>query len=124
MTEPSIARPGGITYIQLPTIDAEGSATFYEAVFGWTIRQRGTPHVSFADASGYVIGAFIADRVTSRDAGVLPYIYVNSVEDTVATIRKNGGEIVREPYREGDLTVATFRDVAGNVMGVWQMGPV
>jgi predicted enzyme related to lactoylglutathione lyase len=33
------------------------------------------------------------------------------------------GEIAREPYPEGDLWVATFRDPAGNEVGVWQQGP-
>lgn len=119
--EPNIARPGGITYIQIPTTDPEASADFYERVFGWTIRQRGTAHVTFADASGHVIGAFIGDRAISRDPGILPYVYVPSVADTVVAITANGGAIVREPYAEGALTVATFRDVAGNVLGIWQM---
>ena len=119
--EPNIARPGGITYMQLPAVDAEVSADFYERVFGWTIRQRGTAHVTFADASGYVIGAFITERAISREPGILPYVFVNSVADTVAKITSSGGQIVREPYPEGGLIVATFRDVAGNVLGVWQM---
>jgi predicted enzyme related to lactoylglutathione lyase len=41
------------------------------------------------------------------------------VEDTVDRIRANGGEIVTEPYPEGLLTVGTFRDPAGNVIGIW-----
>jgi predicted enzyme related to lactoylglutathione lyase len=118
---PNLARPGGFTYIQIPTTDAEASADFYERVFGWTIRQRGTSHVTFADGSGHVIGAFITAYAISRDPGVLPYVYVNSVGDAVKAIREHGGEIVREPYAEGALTVSTFRDVAGNVLGVWQM---
>jgi predicted enzyme related to lactoylglutathione lyase len=51
----------------------------------------------------------------------LPFIYVASIDDAVAAIKANGGEIVRDIYPEGALKVATFRDVAGNVMGVWQM---
>ena len=35
---------------------------------------------------------------------------------------KQGGEIVLPPYQEGDLWVATFRDPAGNLIGVWQSG--
>ena len=35
----------------------------------------------------------------------------------------NGGEVVTAPYPEGDLRVATFRDPAGNVIGVWQQAP-
>jgi len=121
--EPNLARAGGVTYVQIPAVDAEASADFYERVFGWTIRQRGTPHVTFADGSGHVIGAFITDRTISREPGILPYIYVSNIEDAVAAIKTNGGEIVRDIYPEGALKVATFRDVAGNVMGAWQMGP-
>jgi len=33
-----------------------------------------------------------------------------------------GGEVVRAPYQEGNLWVATFRDPAGNVVGLWQEG--
>jgi hypothetical protein len=120
---PDIARPGGITYMQIPAADAEASADFYESVFGWAIRQRGTSHVTFADASGYVIGAFITDLAVSREGGILPYIYVQRIDETVAKIKAHGGEIVRDVYAEGDLWVVTFRDVAGNVIGAWQMGP-
>ena len=37
----------------------------------------------------------------------------------VDTVRY-GGEIVAAPYAEGNLSVATFRDPSGNVMGLWQ----
>jgi predicted enzyme related to lactoylglutathione lyase len=42
---------------------------------------------------------------------------------SLASIGRAGGETVREPYAEGDLRVATFRDPAGNVIGIWQMSP-
>jgi uncharacterized protein len=121
--EARFARPGGISYMQLPAIDARASAGFYEAVFGWHIRGRDTAHVGFSDATGDIIGAWITDRAISREPGILPYIYVNGIDATLAKVTTNGGEIVREPYPEGDLWVATFRDPAGNVLGVWQAEP-
>jgi predicted enzyme related to lactoylglutathione lyase len=36
---------------------------------------------------------------------------------------EHGGAPVMAPYPEGDLWVATFRDPAGNIVGVWQQGP-
>jgi predicted enzyme related to lactoylglutathione lyase len=42
---------------------------------------------------------------------------------TLAEVVARGGEVVTAPYPEGDLWVATFRDPAGNVLGVWQCGP-
>ncbi|MEX2247205.1 MAG: VOC family protein [Dehalococcoidia bacterium] len=118
-----LARPGGISYIQLPALDAERSADFYEQVFGWNIRGRGTPHVSFDDATGHVSGAWLTEHAISREPGVVPYVYVSAVDRTIEKITAHGGEIVRPPYPEGDLWVATFRDAAGNVIGIWQQGP-
>jgi predicted enzyme related to lactoylglutathione lyase len=70
-----------------------------------------------------MIGAWVTGRAPSREPGVLPYIYVHGIDGIVERIKANGGEIVKSPYAEGDLWVATFRDPAGNVIGVWQHGP-
>ncbi len=118
-----LVRPGAFSYIQLPAVGAEKSADFYEAVFGWTIRQRGTSHVGFDDASGDVSGAWVTDRAIAREAGILPYIYVDGIDAAVRSIETHGGELVTAPYPEGNLWVATFRDPAGNLLGLWQMGP-
>jgi predicted enzyme related to lactoylglutathione lyase len=48
--------------------------------------------------------------------------YVESVDDTLERVSAQGGAPVEAPYAEGDLRVATFRDPAGNVIGVWQRG--
>jgi len=45
------------------------------------------------------------------------------IDPTLERISANGGEVVKSPYSEGDLWVATFRDPAGNVIGTWQQGP-
>ena len=59
------------------------------------------------------------DVETHAEPGLLPYIYVADIEQTVALIVAHGGAILTEPYPEGLLTVATFRDPAGNVIGLW-----
>ena len=117
-----LARPGGLTYMQIPAIDARASAAFYEEVFRWNIRGRDTAHVGFDDATGGVSGAWVLDGAISREPGIVPYIYVSGIDATLARIAAHGGEVVRAPYPEGDLWVATFRDPAGNVLGVWQAG--
>jgi predicted enzyme related to lactoylglutathione lyase len=53
------------------------------------------------------------------EPGLLPYIYVDNVEETIARILEHGGEIVTNPFPEGLLTVATFRYPAGNTIGLW-----
>jgi predicted enzyme related to lactoylglutathione lyase len=118
------ARHGKLSYVQIPALDVDRSAAFYTAVFGWSSRDDRNPaHRSFADATGELIGAFVTAHAASREPGVLPNVYVDRIDDTIAKIEANGGEIARAPYPEGALWVATFRDPAGNVIGVWQAGP-
>ncbi len=122
MSEPSVFRPNSISYLRLPATDVERAARFYGAVFGWEIRRHAT-QPAFTDGSGHVIGHFVSDRSIAGAGGVCPYIYVDSIDAAVARICEQGGELVREPYAEGELWVATFRDPEGNELGVWQHGP-
>jgi predicted enzyme related to lactoylglutathione lyase len=79
---------------------------------------------SFEDGTGHVIGHFMADLPVAGEAGILPYVFVERVDKTLEKVVTQGGEVVTPPYAEGDLRVATFRDPAGNVIGVWQQGSV
>ena len=115
-------RNGKVSYMQIPALDTERSAAFYAAVFGWTIRGDAS-HRSFEDASGELIGAFVTDRRVAADSGILPYVYVEGIDEMIERIEAHGGRTVRAPYPEGDLWVATFHDPAGNLLGVWQRGP-
>lgn len=120
--ERGVARPGGVTYLRIPAREIAQSADFYRAVFGW--RLRGTPEApSFSDGTGHVIGHWRTDLPAAGEAGVLPYIYVTSLDDTLRAATERGAELVTPPYPEGNLWVATIRDPAGNAIGVWQTGP-
>ena len=119
--ESRIFRPAGVSYLRIPADDAGGTAAFYAAVFGWTVdTARRDP--SFEDGTGHVIGHFIPGMASAGEAGVGPYIYVESVGETLGRVAANAGTVVEVPYPEGNLTVATFRDPSGNVVGVWQRG--
>ena len=114
---------GRLSYVQIPATDVRASAAFYELVFGWKVRGGSANHLSFTDTTGDMIGAWVTGRAISREAGVLPYIYVHGLDAALERVTASGGEIVKPPYAEGDLWVATFRDPAGNVIGGWQQGP-
>jgi predicted enzyme related to lactoylglutathione lyase len=109
--------------MRIPASDVSRSAEFYETVFAWKVR-KDPDHPSFEDGTGHVIGHWVNDLEVVGEAGVIPYIYVDRVKDTLEKIKSNGGEALRAPYPEGDLWVATFRDPAGNVIGIWQSGPL
>ena len=117
--EPRVFRNGGVSYLHIPARDPQRSATFYEAVFDWRVdRERDVP--SFEDGTGHVIGHFVSDQPVAGDAGLRPYVFVASLDETLERLASQGAEIVRAPYPEGHLRVATFRDPAGNEIGVWE----
>jgi len=111
-----------VSYLHIPTGDPRLSASFYEEVFGWSIRDPDAHNPAFSDGSGHVIGHFVSDQSVAGDSGVRPYIYVDDVRATVEQIAANGGEVLEQPFAEGSLTVSLFTDPAGNVLGVWQFG--
>jgi predicted enzyme related to lactoylglutathione lyase len=113
-----------LCYLEIPAVDLGGSLAFYESVFGWNIRHRESPHPSFDDATGNVSGAFATGRQISREAGLLPYVWVDSIDTTLARVAACGGQIIKAPDLDspGGEWIATFRDPAGNVIGLYQEG--
>jgi uncharacterized protein len=114
---------GRLSYVQIPALDVRASAQFYERVFAWRSRGGGSSHLSFTDSTGDMIGAWVTGRAVSPEPGVLPYIYVHGIDAVLENVVASGGAMVKPPYPEGDLWVATFSDPAGNVIGVWQQAP-
>jgi uncharacterized protein len=117
--EPTVFRIGGVSYLRIPAEDPRALAAFYEGVFGWRVNaDREDP--SFEDGTGHVIGHFVSEVPVAGEAGIRPYVFVESVDETLEKVAGRGGEVVTAPYEEGDLLVATFRDPSWNVVGVWQ----
>jgi predicted enzyme related to lactoylglutathione lyase len=116
---PSVFRRDSISYLHIPAQDIASAAEFYATVFNWTITQD----PSFSDGSGHVIGRWVTDQEPVGDDGIRPYIYVDSVDDTLVKAIAHGAEVAMPPYPEGNLTVATFRDPTGNTIGIWQQNP-
>jgi predicted enzyme related to lactoylglutathione lyase len=125
MSDPGVdsrqGRHGAVSYMHIPAVDVRRSAAFYGAALGWTIHNGDTDRPGFQDGGGgYVGGAFVTYQQPSTEPGFLFYVYVDAIDEAVDRVIAAGGEIVRPPYDEGNLRVATFRDPAGNVVGLWQ----
>jgi predicted enzyme related to lactoylglutathione lyase len=74
---------GKICYIEIPAVDIDRSADFYAKVFGWRLRQRGDGCTAFDDTTGEVSGTWVVGRAPSSAPGLLVYIMVDSVTETV-----------------------------------------
>lgn len=115
-----LIRPGGISYLHIPATDVRRAADLYEIVFGWNVSGHDTDRPRFDDGTGHVSGAWMTDQAISREPGLLPYIYVERIEESVEQIKAHGGQVVTGPCPEGNLRGATFRDSGGNLIGLWQ----
>ncbi len=112
-----------LCYLEIPAVDVHQSADFYEKVFGWNIRHRDTDRPSFDDATGNVSGAWVTGRSVAREPGLLPYIWVDGIDDVLARVRSEGGQVVEAAHRDhpdSGSWIATFLDPAGNLMGLYQ----
>jgi predicted enzyme related to lactoylglutathione lyase len=123
--EPMVARleRPRVCYLEIPAKDVRVSATFYEKLFGWNIRNRESGRPSFDDACGVISGAWVTGREPAREGGLLPYIWVDDLRASVKKIGECGGAAVDAPHPDhpgGTSWIATFRDPAGNLLGLYQ----
>jgi predicted enzyme related to lactoylglutathione lyase len=117
---PPTYRTGKICYVEIPAIDVSRSADFYARAFGWEIRQRADGSIAFDDAVNEVSGTWIPGRPPTAEPGLLIYIMVADAAAAVDAVVASGGEIVRPVERDSREVFATFRDPAGNVLGIYQ----
>lgn len=109
---------GQVCYLQIPASDPMKSAEFYEKVLGWHIER---PYPSF-EAPG-LIGQWVSDRPPASDGGLLAWISVDNIDESLDAVGANGGAVIEPPSRDGPRWLATIRDPGGNVVGIAQHGP-
>ena len=111
---------GKICYVELPATEVARSAEFYRAVFGWNVRARGNGAMAFDDGVGEVSGTWVTGRPPSGEPGLLVYIMVDSVAETIEAVIRHGGELVQPIGGDAPEITARFRDPGGNVIGLYQ----
>lgn len=117
---PPTYRTGKICYIEIPATDVRQSAEFYARAFGWQIRQRGDGSTAFDDTVNEVSGTWVLGRRPAAEHSMMVYIMVASTAATVAAVVAAGGEVVQPIDPDRREVTATFRDPAGNVLGLYQ----
>lgn len=119
-TESPTYRTGKICYIEIPATDVEKSAEFYTRAFGWKTRQRGDGTLAFDDTVNEVSGTWVLGRPPATQPGLMVYIMVASAAAAVDAVVSAGGQIVEPVDPHAREVVATFRDPAGNLIGIYQ----
>jgi uncharacterized protein len=113
-------RTGKICYIEIPASNIERSAEFYRRAFGWHIRTRGDGATAFDDTVSEVSGTWVLGRPPATEPGLMVYIMVASAAAAIDALVAAGGEVVEPVHPNAREVVATFRDPAGNLMGIYQ----
>ena len=111
---------GKICYVEIPATDISRSAEFYRRAFGWSIEQHRDGAAAFNDTVGGVSGRWVLGRRPATEPGLMMSIMVADANAAVTAIGAAGGEIVRPVDQNAQEKVAWFRDLAGNVLGIYQ----
>jgi uncharacterized protein len=111
---------GKICYLELPSRDIEESISFYQAIFDWKVRRRGDGSIAFDDGVNEVSGTWRTDRKPTTEIGMLLHIMVDDIEITIKKIMERGATIVRPLGLDAPEITAWFKDLSGNILGLYQ----
>ena len=121
---------GKVVHFEVPYDDADRARTFYNEAFGWEIQEIPELHYSivrtgpagpdgFPSDGGYIGGGMLR-RESPTDRPVIT-IDVDDIDTALARIEELGGMTVLGRQDVGDMGwAAYFKDVEGNLMGLWQ----
>jgi predicted enzyme related to lactoylglutathione lyase len=111
---------GKICYLELPAKDVPQSVTFYQGIFGWSIRSRGDGVISFDDSTGQVSGMFVTTQAAAEHPGMIVSIMVDDIRATIQQIEAFGCLIEKPLGFHPTELIAHFRDPGGNLLGLYQ----
>jgi uncharacterized protein len=121
---------GKVVHFEIPFDDGDRARRFYAEAFGWQIQEIPDLHYSivqtgpvgedgFPAGTGYIGGGMLK-RESPTDRPVIT-IDVEDIDAALARIEELGGMAVVGRQDVGDMGwAAYFKDVEGNLMGLWQ----
>ena len=121
---------GKVVHFEIPADDLSRAKKFYGTVFGW--RADEVPEMEYvmigtteSDENGMTKqpGAINGGMLKRQDPVRHPVVTIDveNMDDALAKVKMNGGQIVREKLPVGEMGFAAyFKDPEGNVIGLWQ----
>ncbi len=111
-------------WVEIPVVDLERAATFYQTVFGLPAGKidddgvRRTLTLFNPTEGGMGISLNQNAGFEPSDKGV--YVYFRSEGDTLEKVTAAGGKVVQDKTSMGDAgTFASIQDTEGNVLGLY-----
>jgi predicted enzyme related to lactoylglutathione lyase len=113
-----------INHFEINADDTLRAKKFYESVFNWKIEKWEGPMeywvITAGDEDEPGINGGLQKRENKEDT-ISNYIGVESVEDIVKKVKKNGGKILKPKSPiPGVGYYAVFKDTEGNKLGIME----
>ncbi len=122
---------GRVVHFEIPADNVKRAQAFYSKAFGW--QMNSIPGMNYtmvgttpSDQNGMptepgAINGGMAKRGAPLKAPVIT-IGVQSIDESLETVKKLGGKVVKKKEAVGDMGFAAyFKDTEGNVIGLWQV---
>ena len=112
-----------IVHIEIPVKNLQSAKEFYEKIFDWKIEiiPGFDDYAFFTTSETGVGGAFERSDTKVAKGEIMLHIETENIPNTLETIVKAGGKIVKEKTEIGNEFgfYAVFEDIFGNVLGLW-----
>jgi uncharacterized protein len=111
-------------HIELTTDNLGKAKEFYGKLFSWNLEDMPMPDGTYTmiKAGEGPGGGMMAKPAPEVPTAWLPYVQVDSVEETVAKTKKLGGKVMKDKTPiPGMGAFAILLDPTGGAIGVWEM---
>jgi predicted enzyme related to lactoylglutathione lyase len=118
--------PAGVPcWVDIMQSDLDATMTFYGGLLGWDFEVRTPPDApnayAYARLDGLLVAGVGAPAAAGQPSGWTSYVWVDSVDETVATAVAHGGKVLSPPADiPGAGRFAVCTDSLGATIGLWQ----
>jgi len=106
-----------IDYIEFSVLDINKSKDFYSEAFGWEFTDYAPTYTGIKSSKGEMGGFSLVDKV--QTGGPLVVLYSKNLEDSLASVEKAGGVIIKKIFEFPGGKRFEFKDPNGNNLAVW-----
>jgi predicted enzyme related to lactoylglutathione lyase len=116
-----------VVHFEIPVADMKVAKEFYKKIFGWKIQSMDPSYAMITTVpEGLTVGTIgginggMMPKVKDAKAPVI-VVSVPSIDKHVTKIEKAGGKITLKKMSVHDMGFyARFKDLDGNVLGIWE----
>ena len=122
---------GNMAYFEVPVDSLTRAKKFYSEVLGWTFEKTKTPvpmeyleiHTGPEQKNTINAGGMYQRTPEMSLKGIMNYVQVENIDQTLAKVEKAGGKIVGQKMEIPKVGFLAFiEDSEGNMFGLWQAG--